>query len=76
MASDDPTRLTGPRSVSDVRAELERARLQVYDSIEALRADVRASVDWRSWVRAKPWTFIGGAFTLGLLLGMGTRRDG
>ena len=61
-------------SLSDelARAEsdVERARERVTQSMMALRQEVARQVDWRSWVKRQPALFVGGAFALGLWLGM------
>jgi len=61
-------------SLSDelARAEsdVERTRERVTQSMMALRQEVARQVDWRSWVKRQPALFVGGAFALGLWLGM------
>ena len=58
-----------PRSAEAVRAEIERAREQIQDSVLALREEVGRVVDWRGWVGKRPGLWLGAAFAAGFYLG-------
>ena len=57
------------KSPEQVRAEIERARQEIHDSVVELRQEVATVVDWREWVRARPGLCIGAAFAIGFYLG-------
>ena len=61
------------RSAERIRADLERTRAELARSVQALRAEVARTVDWREWIRRHPAAFLIGAFTLGFALGMRRR---
>lgn len=61
--------LKSGRSPEQVRAEIERAREQIQESVVALRQEVAEVVDWREWVRARPGLCLGAAFAIGFYLG-------
>lgn len=57
------------RTPATVRAEIERARSDIADSVSALRQEVALRTDWREWVRREPWLCVGGALVLGMMIG-------
>ena len=54
---------------AQLRAEIERTRLELNRSLEGLRRDVTSRTDWRRWVRERPLPMLAGAFAVGFLLG-------
>lgn len=65
----------GPvRSADIIRADLERARLELAASVEDLRVEVARTVDWRQWYRRNTGAFLIGAFTVGFILASRKRR--
>ena len=65
-------------AVARAEANLEESRERVAESMMALRQEVARRADWRGWVRRNPQLMVGGAFALGLLLGVrgrGWRRN-
>jgi hypothetical protein len=61
--------LSADTALRETELEIERTRERLAASIGALREEITTLVDWREWIRARPAVFVGGAFTLGLLLG-------
>lgn len=61
--------LKRPRTVEEVRADLERARSQVVNSALAIRQEVALRTDWRAWVRQRPALCLAGAALIGFLIG-------
>ncbi len=59
----------GERSPERIRADIEQTRTELAQTVQALRAEVSRSVDWRRWVRRHPAPFFIGAFTLGFIIG-------
>jgi hypothetical protein len=57
------------RTPEEVRAEIERTRSQLALTAQALRSEVEIRLDWREWVRRKPWAMVAGAFMVGFVLG-------
>ena len=55
---------------AQVREEIERAREQLVQSALALKEGMAATVDWRGWVRERPWAFVAGAVGVGILWGL------
>ena len=62
------------RSAERIRADLERARLDLAKSVQSLRAEVARTVDWRQWYRKRAPAFLIAAFTVGFLIGARKRR--
>lgn len=58
------------RDPSEIRSEIERTREEIAQSLITLKSSVNDATDWKGYVRRQPWTFIGGAFALGLLIGL------
>jgi ElaB/YqjD/DUF883 family membrane-anchored ribosome-binding protein len=58
------------RDPNEIRAEIELTREEIAQSLAALRTSVTEATDWRTYVRRQPLLIVGGAFTLGLLLGV------
>jgi hypothetical protein len=65
--------LAQERSPERIRADLERTRAELAVSVQALRAEVARSVDWREWMRRNPVPVLFGAFTLGFIIGSARR---
>ncbi len=53
-----------------LRGEIERLRGDLAASLSQLGDTVAERTDWRLHVRRRPWTFVGGALVVGLVLGM------
>jgi ElaB/YqjD/DUF883 family membrane-anchored ribosome-binding protein len=53
-----------------IRHDIERTREEIAESLATLRTSVTEAADWRTYVRRQPLAYIGGAFALGLLLGL------
>jgi hypothetical protein len=51
------------------RADVSRALVTVRTSLSELRHEVALRTDWRTYVRARPGTFLAAAFLVGFLLG-------
>jgi hypothetical protein len=63
-----------PRDAEAIRAGIERARQEIEKSMNALRANVSDSLNWRSYVRRHPGAAFAGAVILGLLVARATTR--
>lgn len=57
------------RSPERIRADIERTRAELAVSVQALRAEVARTVDWRQWVVKNPAPFLIGAFAVGFIIG-------
>ncbi len=51
-----------------LRGEIERQRSELATSLARLGDSVAERMDWRLHVRRRPWTFVGGALVVGLVL--------
>jgi hypothetical protein len=69
MANDTSMRETLNPDLARAEQEIERTREKVAMSVLALRDEVARRTDWRAWIRARPATFLGAAFVLGLWWG-------
>ena len=69
MADDATLTDTLDPDLARAEREIERTREQVAMSVLALRDEVARRADWREWVRARPATFLGATFLLGLWWG-------
>ena len=69
MADDTTVRELSNPDLARAEQEIERTREQVAMSVLALRDEVARRADWREWIRARPGTFLGAAFLLGLWWG-------
>lgn len=58
-----------PRDPEEIRAEIERAREEIADSLMVLRGEVREQLDWRRMVRTRPQVAVALAFAIGYWLG-------
>ena len=58
------------RDPNEIRTEIERTREEIAQSLITLRSSVTEATDWKGYVRRQPWAFVGGAFALGLLIGL------
>jgi ElaB/YqjD/DUF883 family membrane-anchored ribosome-binding protein len=65
-----------PRTPERIREDLDRAREATEESLDLVRRELRAAVDWREWVRRRPWTCLSIAAALGLGLGLARRHRG
>jgi hypothetical protein len=63
-----------PRDADDIRAGIERARQEIEQSVNALRANVSDTLNWRSFVRRHPAAVFAGALVAGLLIARATSR--
>jgi hypothetical protein len=63
-----------PRDAETIRAGIERARQEIEQSMNALRANVSDSLNWRSFVRRHPGATFAGAVFVGLLIARATTR--
>lgn len=73
MAADGKARVP-PQSARELRAEIERTRSELVQSVGVLREEVAWRTDWREWVRRRPLTCVGAAFFIGFVIGSGRRR--
>jgi hypothetical protein len=60
----------GKRSDVEIEHEIQRARSDLLDHVDALRGAVERELDWRVHVVRNPLRSIGAAFFIGLLLGL------
>lgn len=58
------------RDPDEIRAEIERTREEIVQSLATLRTSVTHATDWRVYVRRQPLAFAGVAFAVGLLVGV------
>ena len=63
-----------PREAAAIRAGIERARQDIEQSVNALRANVSDSLNWRSFVRRHPGSCFAFALVAGLLIARATSR--
>jgi len=56
------------RDPAAIRAGIERARQEIEQSVNDLRANVSDTLNWRSMVRRHPGAAFAGALLMGLLL--------
>jgi len=63
-----------PRDTEAIRAGIERARQEIEQSVDALRANVSDTLNWRSFVRRHPGATLAGAMVVGLLIARATTR--
>jgi hypothetical protein len=63
-----------PRDSEAIRAGIERARQDIEQSVNALRANVSNSLKWRSFVRRHPGATFAAAMIAGLLIARATTR--
>src|SRR2546427_5725164 len=64
-----------PRDAEAIRAGIERARQEIEQSVNALRANVSDTLNWRSFVRRHPGATFAGAMVVGLLIARATTRS-
>ena len=62
------------RDPAAIRAGIERARMEIEQSVADLRESVSDTLDWRSRVRRHPAAFFGGAVVFGVLFARWTSR--
>lgn len=62
------------RDPAAIRAGIERAREQIEQSVNDLRANVSETLNWRSAVRRHPGAAFGIALVAGLLIARATTR--
>jgi len=58
------------RDPNEIRTEIERTREEIAQSLITLKSSVTEATDWKSYVRRQPLAFVGGAFAIGLLIGL------
>ena len=61
------------RDPAAIRAGIERARQEVEQSVQDLRATVTRTLSWRAFVRRHPVVVFSSAAAVGLLLARATR---
>jgi hypothetical protein len=62
------------RDPAAIRAGIERARMEIEQSVADLRANVEETLDWRNVIRRHPVAAFAGAFALGMLIARSTSR--
>jgi ElaB/YqjD/DUF883 family membrane-anchored ribosome-binding protein len=73
MAADGKARVA-QKSSAELRAEIERTRAELAQSVTVLREEVAWRTDWRQWVHRHPMACVGAAFFVGFLIGNNRRR--
>jgi ElaB/YqjD/DUF883 family membrane-anchored ribosome-binding protein len=73
MAADGKARVA-QKSSAELRAEIERTRAELAQSVTVLREEVAWRTDWRQWVYRHPMACVGAAFFVGFLIGNTRRR--
>ncbi len=73
MAADGKARVA-QKSSAELRAEIERTRAELAQSVTVLREEVAWRTDWRQWVHRHPMACVGAAFFVGFLIGNTRRR--
>ena len=68
------TELSAPASAAQMRREIEQTRAALQASLEDLRVDVVEKLDLRRAYRQRPGTWLAGAFMVGLMVGLSSRR--
>lgn len=58
------------RDPSEIRSDIEKTREEIAASLSALRTSVTEATDWKTYIRRQPLVFVGGAFAVGLLIGV------
>ncbi|HLT30694.1 MAG TPA: hypothetical protein VK013_11675 [Myxococcaceae bacterium] len=66
--------LSTPTTADQMRREIERTRAEIQASLEVLRVDVVERLDLRRAYRQRPGTWLAGAFMVGLVVGLSSRR--
>ncbi len=51
-----------------IRSDIARARLDVAQSVDRLREEVRVRMDWRVWFAKQTLPMLGAAFVVGLFV--------
>lgn len=62
------------RDPAAIRAGIERARQEIEQSVNDLRANVSHTLNWRTFVRRHPAGCFAGAAALGMLLARASSR--
>jgi ethanolamine utilization microcompartment shell protein EutL len=62
------------REPAAIRAGIERARQEIEQSMNDLRANVSQTLSWRAFVSRHPIAVFSGAFLLGLVVARATSR--
>ncbi len=62
------------RDPAAIRAGIDRAREQIEQSVNDLRANVSETLNWRSVIRRHPAAAFGGAVLAGMLIAKVTTR--
>ncbi|MEY3210784.1 MAG: hypothetical protein RIT28_1265 [Pseudomonadota bacterium] len=57
------------RRVEDARARLRQAQANTQVVLNTLHVEIEETLDWRTWVRARPAPVLITAFFLGFLIG-------
>lgn len=56
------------QSVDDIRRQMAEIRSQLHHDMTRVVGEATSVTDWRSYVRERPWLFLGGAFAMGYVL--------
>jgi hypothetical protein len=62
------------RDPAAIRAGIERARQEIEQSVNDLRANVTQTLNWRTFVRRHPGSCFAGAMVVGMLVARATAR--
>lgn len=62
------------RDPAAIRAGIERARMEIEQSVADLRANVEQTLDWRNLVRRHPAAVFAGAFAVGMIIARSTSK--
>ena len=63
----------GPRNAEALREEIARTRAELSASTQILKESLARELDWREWIRQRPWVWLGLSFAVGCALGSGIR---
>jgi hypothetical protein len=58
------------RSTAEIQREIDLVRERLLADVNTLEVVIKERLDWRKPVRDRPVLFLGGAFVLGLILGL------
>ena len=58
------------RTVGEIEREIEAARRDLVVTVDELQLALHDRMEWRTWVRRKPFHVAGAALILGLLIGL------
>lgn len=58
------------RTTVEIKRDIDRLRENLERDVHALEVEVRQKLDWSRHVRERPLLFVGGAFGLGVVIGL------